>query len=52
MELFVQLADEAGCTTVIATHDVRRIAFLGMRPITPELTAGESARRVRAVYLG
>ena len=52
MELFMELADEAGCTTVIATHDVRRIAFLGMRPITPELTAGESARRVRAVYLG
>jgi len=52
MRLFTELADEAGCTTVIATHDVRRIAFLGMRPITPELTADESARRVRAVYFG
>jgi putative ABC transport system ATP-binding protein len=52
MRLFIDLADEAGCTTVIATHDVRQIAFLGMRPITPELTVTESARRVRAVYLG
>src|SRR6516164_4639545 len=28
MRLFTELADEAGCTTVIATHDVRSIAFL------------------------
>jgi ABC-type lipoprotein export system ATPase subunit len=52
MRLFTELADEAECTTVIATHDVRRIAFLGLRPIAPEVTADESARRVRAVYIG
>jgi putative ABC transport system ATP-binding protein len=51
MQLFVELADETGCTTVIATHDVNRIHRLGLRQITPQLTAGESARHVRAVFL-
>jgi putative ABC transport system ATP-binding protein len=52
MQLFVELADETGCTTVIATHDVNRVHGLGLRQITPQLTAGESARHVRAVFLG
>jgi putative ABC transport system ATP-binding protein len=52
MRLFVELAAETGCTTVIATHDVQRVERLGLRQITPQLTAGESARHVRAVFLG
>jgi putative ABC transport system ATP-binding protein len=52
MQLFMELADENGCTTVIATHDVDRITTLGLRQITPQLTAGESARHVRAVFSG
>ena len=51
MQLFVELADETGCTTVIATHDVHRINRLGLRQITPQVTVGESARHVRAVFL-
>ena len=50
--LFMELADEAECTTVIATHDVHRIDSFGLRQITPQLIAGESARQVRAVFLG
>jgi putative ABC transport system ATP-binding protein len=52
MQLFMELAEEVGCTTVIATHDIRRIDNLGLRQITPQLMAGESARHVRAIFLG
>jgi putative ABC transport system ATP-binding protein len=52
IQLLMELTDEAGCTTVIATHDLHRIDGLGLRHITPQLTARESARHVRAVFLG
>jgi putative ABC transport system ATP-binding protein len=52
MESFVEVADEFRTTTIIASHDLARVAKFGLRLVEPTLATDAGSATTRALFSG